>query len=85
MTDTTNMTSDQIDLLKVEKEKELQKAQAQLHVVEIEELELAKKIVDLQSERKTLQIAISKGKQSVRTLTLDIRILVSQFWRTKNG
>jgi len=83
--DTTNMTSTEIDLLKVEKEKELQKAQATLHIVEIEELELAKKIVDLQSERKTLQISISKSKQIVRSLTLEIRILVSQFWRTKNA
>lgn len=83
--DTTNMTSDEIDCCKVEKEKELQKAQAALSTVEIAEMELGKKILGFQAERKDLQIAISKAKQNVRSLTLEIKILVSQFWRTKNG
>ncbi len=82
--DTTNLNSDEIDNLKVSKEKELQKAQVDLSTVEIEELELGKRIIDLQSERKTLQIAISKAKQISRTLTLDIKILTSCFWQTKN-
>lgn len=82
--DTTNMTADQIDTLKVEKEKELQKAQQVLSTVEIEELEIGKEIIDLQSKRKSLQISISKAKQIVRTLNLDIKILISEFWKTKN-
>ncbi len=82
---TTNMTADQIDNLKVEKEKELQKAQQDLSTVEIEELTLGRKILVLQADRKDLQILISKAKQNVRTLTLDIKILVSCFWKTKNN
>jgi len=83
--DTSKMTATEIDLLKVEKEKELQKAQLDSHTVELAELEIAKKIVLLQGERKDLQIAGSKAKQSVRTLALDVKILTSEFWRTKNG
>ncbi len=79
------MTAAEIDTLKVEKEKELQKAQADLHEVELKELELAKKIVTLQGERKDYQIAQSKARQIVRTLNLDIKIIISYFWSAKNG
>ena len=77
-------TAQEIDDLKVETEKKLQKAQFDLHTVEIEELELAKKIVTLQAQRKDLQIAISKAKQIVRTLNLDIKILISAYWKARN-
>ena len=83
--DFTNMTASQIDLLKVEREKELKVAQENLYKVELEELELSKEIVILQGKRKDLQIAISKAKQIVRTLNLDIRIIVSEFWRAKDS
>jgi len=84
MTDTNNMTSDQIDTIKVEKEKEYRTAQEVLNTVELRELELAKEICKLQLERKSLQIAISKAKHNVRTLAIDIKILTSEFWRARN-
>lgn len=83
--DTKNLSATEIDQLKVEKEKELQKAQADLHEVELAELEIGKKIITLQGQRKDLQIAASKAKQVVRTLSLDIRILTSEFWNARNG
>ena len=83
--DFTNMTASEIDLLKVSKEKELKVAQANLHTVELQELELAKQIVILQGQRKDLQIAMSKARQIVRTLNLDIKITVSEFWRARDG
>lgn len=79
------MTASQIDALKVEQEKKLKEAQNNLHIVELEELELAKQIVDLQSKRKTLQIAISKARQIVRTLNLDIKIITSAFWAARDN
>lgn len=83
--DLVNMTASQIDNLKVEKEKELQHAQLNLHEVEIKELELSKQIIILQGQKKDFQIAISKARQIVRTLSLDIKILVSQFWQAKDN
>lgn len=83
--DFTNMTASEIDNLKVEKEKELKIAQQALYEVELKELELAKQIVILQGQRKDLQIAISKARQIVRTLNLDIKIIISEFWRAKDG
>ena len=79
------LTASEIDLLKVEVEKKLQQAQMALHIVEIEELELAKQIVLLQAQRKDLQITLSKARQVVRTLNLDIKIMTSAFWAAKEG
>lgn len=83
--DTTNMTASEIDLKKVELEKELQQAQENLYKVELAELEIAKKIVILQGERKDYQIAASKARQIVRILNLDIKIITSEFWRARDS
>ena len=80
-----NLTASQIDNLKVEKEKELQLAFKNQHEIEIAELEISKEIVKLQLTRKDLQIALSKAKHNVRTLGLDVKILISQFFQAKNG
>jgi uncharacterized ferredoxin-like protein len=83
--DTANLTASQIDELKCAKEKELLSAQDNLHKIEVEELEIGKQIVLLQVKRKDLQIAISKARQIVRTLSLDTRILTSKFWAAKDN
>ncbi len=82
--DLINKTATEIDLLKVEKEKELQTAQENLFKIELEELEIAKEIIILQGKRKDFQIAMAKAKQIVKTLLIDIRILTSYFWNAKN-
>ena len=81
---TVNMTATEIDNLKVSKEKELKIAQQDLYEVEMQELRLSKEIVNLQATKKDIQIAVSKAKHIVRTLNLDIKILVSEFWRAKD-
>jgi molybdopterin-biosynthesis enzyme MoeA-like protein len=83
--DLTNKTATEIDEIKCVKERELQEAQDNLYTIEIEELEIAKQIVELQAKRKDLQIGLSKAKQVVRTLRIDISILISRFWAAKNG
>lgn len=83
--DYENLTASQIDLKKCDMEKELLAAQDNLHKVEIEELELGKKIINLQSQRKDLQISASKAKQIVRELSANVRILTSKFWRAKDN
>lgn len=83
--DFVNLTASQIDEKKVELEKELQKAQANLHEVELKELEIAKQIIILQGQRKDIQISAAKARQIVRTLSLDIKIVTSAFWQAKDG
>lgn len=85
MTDYSNMTASEIDSVKVEKEKEYQAALNDLHEVELKELEIAKQIVALQSQRKDYQIAKEKAKHIVRTLAIDVKILTSLFWKARNG
>ncbi len=72
-----------IDLKKCEKEKELQKAEESLSVVEIENLEMGKEITLLQLKRKDVQIAISKAKLNVKALKLEVSLLLGKFWRAK--
>jgi hypothetical protein len=83
--DYENMTASQIDQKKCEEEKKLLEAQDNLHKVEIEELELGKQIINLQSKRKDLQISASKAKQIVRELAANVRILTSKFWRARDN
>lgn len=80
-----NLTASQIDEKKCEEEKRLLEAQDNLHKVEIEELELGKKIIILQGQRKDLQISMSKGKQIVREISANVRILTSKFWRARDN
>ena len=81
--DYTNMTAEEIDNEKCKKEAELQEAQKSLSAIEVADLEIGKKIVLLQVQRKDLQIALSKAKQVVRTLALEIKIATSYFWKVK--
>ena len=85
MDNLTNLTASEIDTIKTEQEKALKIAQANLNNVELQELELAKQIIILRGKQKDLQILISKARQVVRTLVLDIRILTSEFWRAKDN
>lgn len=82
---TVNMTTSEIDNLKISKEKELREAQKSLYEVELKELEISKEIVNLQSQKKDFQIAASKARYIVRTLSLDIKILVGEFWRSRDN
>ena len=82
---TVNMTASQIDNMKVAREKELKIAQSVLHEVELRALELSKDICKLQLEKKDLQIAITKAKHTVRTMSLDVKILTSEFWAARDN
>ena len=85
LVDTTNMTASEIENVKVSKQKEYQVALKTLHTVELAELEIARKIIKLQEEKKDYQIAASKARPIVRMLALDVKILDVEFWRTKDG
>ena len=80
-----NLTASEIDNLKVKEEKKLKIAQENLHIVELEELAIAKQIIVLRVLQKDKQILISKARQIVRTLVLDIKILTSEFWRVRDN
>ena len=78
-------TATEIDDLKCQKETELNEAEKNLSTIVVAELEIAKKIIMLQMQRKDLQIAVSKAKQVVKTLATEISILKSKYWKAKDG
>lgn len=82
---TVNMTATEIDGLKVAREKELKIAQSVLNEVELKTLELSKEICKLQLDKKDLQIALTKAKHTAKTISLDVKILTSEFWRARDN
>jgi len=67
------------------KELELASALKDLQEVEQAELFIARDILDLQRKRKDLQIAKSKASHNVKQVTIELRLLKSQFWASKNS
>ena len=74
-----------ISIQQDEKEKELSQALKNLQEIEQAELLLARDILDLQRERKDLQIAKSKANHIVKQINIELRLLKSSFWKAKNS
>jgi hypothetical protein len=74
-----------VGLKQDEKEKELQEAIKILFEVEQNILMLSRKIIDLQGQKKDLEIAQSKGNQNVKVLQSELRVLRNQFFAAKNS
>lgn len=68
-----NLTKDQLEKLQVEKEQEYQEIINALTQVELEEIEIAKQILQLQLKRKELQSAIKKATHRVKVLSSELR------------
>ena len=79
------MDSYEIGLKQDEKEKELATLLKDLQEVEQAELLMARDILDLQRKRKDLQIAKSKASHNVKQVSIELRLLKSQFWASKNS
>ena len=80
-----NRTASDIGVEMDSKEKELQKALADNAVVEQEILLIARKIIDLQGQKKDLEYARSKSSQVIRLLNSELRVLKNQFYAAKNS
>lgn len=79
------ITATDIDNAKVEKEKELSLTINDEETVRQEILKLQRKIIDLQGEKKDLEIGLSKAKHVKELLKNDISILKSKYWAAKNS
>jgi hypothetical protein len=85
LNDVQNLSSEEIDNLKVEKEKELQQANYHLGIVEEENHRIGKQILELRIKKKDSDIMLDKAKHNARRIAADIRILTSAFWASRNG
>lgn len=73
-----------IENLKVEKRKELIELIKSKEEVELELIELSRKILELQMKKKDLNIVSEKAKSSEKQLRLEIRNLEEQYWSVKH-
>lgn len=80
-----SMSPEEIENIRVEEMKELGIIQNHTALVEQEFLGKQLAIIKLQTEKKELEIALSKGKQVIRDKQTRLKILLSKFWYVKNG
>jgi peptidoglycan hydrolase CwlO-like protein len=78
------LSPDEIDNLKVEKEKELIEAERAAAVVKDEVLGLSRKILEIRIKKNALDAAYEQARFLVKRLQSDIKILTSKFWGAKN-
>jgi hypothetical protein len=81
---TENMSSDEIDNLKVEKEKALIEAEKAAAVVKDVTLSLARQILEIRIKKNALDQEWERARYVVKKLQCDIRILTSKFWGARN-
>ncbi len=78
------MSSDAIDRYKTELEQNLKQMIVEHGIVERQKLEIQRKIIDLQSQKKDLELSLSKSSENKRVLQIEIALAKSMFWAVKN-
>ena len=78
------MSPDEIDNLKVEKEKELTEAERSAAIVRDEILTLSRQILEIRIKKNTLDAAYEQARFNVKRIQSDIKVLTSKFWQARN-
>ena len=80
-----NLSSSEISNIIDSKERELSQAIKDYYIIEQEKLILQKTILEHQTRRKDLEIALSKAGYILRQLNIELKLMRSKFWATKNS
>lgn len=80
-----HLTKEQLENLQVEKEKEYQETMNLLTKVELEEIDIAKQIIQLQLKRKELQSAIKKASHRIKVLNSELRNIKILLYKRLRG
>jgi hypothetical protein len=80
-----NISSSEISNIIDKKEGELSQAIKNYYITEQEKLVLQKVILEKQTLKKDLEIALSKAGHIVRQLNIELKLLRSKFWSVKNA
>ena len=78
------MSSYNIDRYRTELEQELKQAIVDRGIVERQKIELQRKILNLQIDRKDIDTTLSKSIENMRKLRIEIDLAKSKFWAVKN-
>jgi len=85
MDDLDKLSSSEISNIMDKKERELSEAITSYYMVEQEKLSLQKEILEKQTKKKDLEIALSKAGHILRQLNIEIKLLKNKFWSNKNA
>lgn len=85
MINTDNLSSAEISVEIDKKENELAGAIKNSYTVEQEKLLLQREILTKQTQKKDLEIALSKAGHIVKQLNIELKLLRSAFWTAKNS
>jgi hypothetical protein len=79
------LTKDELENLQIVKENEYQLNMESLTMVELQDLELAKKVAELQLQRKCLGSALIQGKHNLRRVSSELRNIKVMIYRRLGG
>ena len=85
MDNLNNLSSSEISNLIDEKEKELSQALKDYFIIEQEKLILQKEILETQTKKKDLEIALSKAGHILKQINIELKLSRSKFWSCKNA
>ena len=77
------LTPEEIDNLRVEKEKELKASEHSAALVKDEILSLSRQILEIRIKKNGLDAAYEQARYSVKRIQSDIKVLTSKFWLAK--
>ena len=75
----------EIENLIVEKEKELAVLHDNLSTVEQEKLHIQRSILELQLQKKDLEMSIDKAKNALKQKNIELSLLTKRFWSEKRS
>jgi peptidoglycan hydrolase CwlO-like protein len=78
------MCADDIDNMRVDKEKELKESEHSAALVKDEILALSKQILEIRIKKNTLDAEYERARYNVKRIQSDIKVLTSKFWQSKN-
>lgn len=71
----------ELEGLQVVKEEEYQLAMQSLSTIELRDMELSRKVAEIQLERKTLAAALIQGKYNLRKLSSELRVIKTMIYK----
>ena len=83
--DPKDMDKDELENLQVQKENEYQLAMQSLNTVELQDIELSRKVAELQLQRKQLSVALVQGKYNLRRIASELRNIKTLIYKRLGG